>query len=78
VKLHEIGHKVKVLRLEKKLTQKELSTRCGISRITLGKIERGELGSTSVKTLDIILDTLGYEIALKTKQGFGLPLLDEL
>ena len=38
------------------------------SRVTLGKVERGELGNTFVKTLDIILASL----------GFGLPSLDEL
>lgn len=78
MKLYEIGSKIKKLREEKKLTQEELAKSCGLSRVTLGKVERGELGNTSVKTLDLILSYLGYELELKTNQGFGLPNLDEL
>ena len=78
MKLYEIGQQIKTLREAKKLTQEQLSTKCGISRVTLGKVERGELGNTSVKTLDIILASLGLEIEFKTIRGFGLPNLDEL
>ena len=78
MKLYEIGQQIKTLREAKKLTQEQLATKCGISRVTLGKVERGELGNTSVKTLDIILFCLGNEIEFKTTQGFGLPNLDEL
>ncbi|MFA9239095.1 MAG: helix-turn-helix domain-containing protein [Candidatus Paceibacteria bacterium] len=78
MKLYEIGQQIKTLREAKKLTQEQLALKCGISRVTLGKVERGELGNTSVKTLDIILASLGLEIEFKTIQGFGLPNLDEL
>jgi transcriptional regulator with XRE-family HTH domain len=78
LKLYEIGQQIKTLREAKKLTQEQLASKCGISRVTLGKVERGELGNTSVKTLDIILASLGLEIEFKTIQGFGLPSLDEL
>ena len=78
MKLYEIGQQIKTLREAKKLTQEQLATKCGISRVTLGKVERGELGNTSVKTLDIILASLGLEMDFKTIRGFGLPNLDEL
>jgi transcriptional regulator with XRE-family HTH domain len=78
MKLHEIGSEIKRLRIQKNLTQEELATKSGISRVTLGKVERGELGSTSVKTLDIILSNLNQEIEFKSNIGFGLPNLDEL
>jgi transcriptional regulator with XRE-family HTH domain len=78
LKLYEIGQQIKTLREAKKLTQEQLASKCGISRVTLGKVERGELGNTSVKTLDIILANLGLEIEFKTIRGFGLPTLDEL
>ena len=78
LKLYEIGENIKTLRKAKKLTQEQLAVKCGISRVTLGKVERGELGNTSVKTLDIILASLGLEIEFKTIRGFGLPNLDEL
>ena len=78
MKLYEIGQQIRILREAKKLTQEQLASKCGISRVTLGKVERGELGNTSVKTLDIILASLGLEIEFKTIRGFGLPSLDEL
>ena len=78
MKLYEIGQQIRTLRETKKLTQEQLASKCGISRVTLGKVERGELGNTSVKTLDIILASLGLEIEFKTIQGFGLPNLDKL
>jgi len=78
LKLYEIGQQIKTLREAKKITQEQLASKCGISRVTLGKVERGELGNTSVKTLDIILASLGLEIEFKTIRGFGLPTLDEL
>ncbi len=78
MKLYEIGQQIKTLREAKKLTQEQLASKCGISRVTLGKVERGELGNTSVKTLDIILASLGLEIEFKTIRGFGLPNQKEL
>ncbi len=78
MKLFEIGQKIKKLREEKKLTQEDLANTCGISRVTLGKIEQGKLGNTSVKTLDLVLAKLGLELEFKTINNFGLPSLDEL
>ncbi|MCX6051645.1 MAG: helix-turn-helix transcriptional regulator [Campylobacterales bacterium] len=78
MKLYEIGKKIKELRKDKKMTQEQLAIQAGISRVTLGKIERGEFGSVSIKTLDILLFNLGYEIEFKTLSGFGLPVLDEI
>jgi len=78
LKLDEIGMKIKSLRKEKGLTQKQLAEIAGLSRVTLGKLERGQIGSITLKTIDIILDALGYEIDFERKAGFGLPALDEL
>jgi len=74
--LSEIGIKIKSLRKEKKMTQVTLASISGISRVTLGKIEKGHFGSVSLKTADIIINTLGYEIDFRVKNGFGLPALD--
>ena len=70
--------KIKSLRKEKGLTQKQLAEIAGLSRVTLGKLERGQIGFITLNTIDIILDALGYEIDIKRKTGFGLPALDEL
>ena len=78
MKLHEIGSKIKSLRKEQKLTQQELADKCGISRVTLGKLERGEVANISLKTLDILVNTLGFEIDFAQKSNFGLLTLDQL
>ena len=80
MQLYEIGTKIKELRKDKGLTQEYLSNLSGISRITLGKLERGEVSSVSIKTLDIILNALDYEIDMKSKNSdsFGLPSLESL
>ena len=75
MQLQEIGIRIKDLRKEKKLTQENLALKCGISRVTLGKIEKGSMGNVSVKTLDLILFNLGYEIKFVLKNDFGLPTL---
>ena len=78
MKLDELGTKIKALRKESGFTQEELAKLAGISRVTLGKLERSQLGSITLKTIDIILDALGYELDFKRKNSFGLPTLDEL
>lgn len=77
MQLYELGVKIKALRKEKGLTQEQLSKQCGISRVTLGKLERGEVSSVSIKTLDLILSALSYEIEFisNNSDSFGLPVL---
>jgi transcriptional regulator with XRE-family HTH domain len=72
MKLYDIGSKIRDLRKEKSLTQEQLSKLCGISRVTFGKIERGEVTSVSIHVLDLILANLGYEIEFKSINDFGL------
>ncbi len=76
--LPEIGIKIKTLRKEQRITQETLASLSGISRVTLGKIEKGHFGSVSLKTVDIIINALGYEIDIKMKNGFGLPVLEQI
>ncbi|MCH9741221.1 MAG: helix-turn-helix transcriptional regulator [Epsilonproteobacteria bacterium] len=79
MKLFEIGSKIRELRKAKGITQEELAQVADISRVTLGKLERGQVGAVSVKSLDVILDFLGYEIEFKRKDefGFGIPVFGE-
>ena len=79
MKLFDIGAKIRELRKAKGVTQEELAKIADISRVTLGKLERGQVGAVSVKRLDVILDFLGYEIEFKRKDdfGFGIPVLGE-
>ena len=79
MKLYEIGPKIKELRKKRKITQANLSKLAGISRVTLGKLERGEISAISIKALDIILDALDFEIDFKSNysDSFGLPILGD-
>jgi len=77
MKIFEIGTTIRKLRKEKGMTQEALANLANISRVTLGKLERGQMGAVSVVTLDIILDALGYELEFKSKEGFGIPVFGE-
>lgn len=80
MKLFEIGPKIKELRKGKGITQARLAEIAGISRVTLGKLERSEIASISIGTLDMILNALEYEIDIKSNfsRSFGLLSLDEM
>ena len=79
MKLFDIGKRVKELRKEQNLTQEELAKKSGISRVTLGKLERGQMGAVSIRTLDVILHSLNYELSIsQCLEGFGIPTLDEM
>lgn len=76
MKLHEIGPKIKSLRKDARLTQAELANIAGISRVTYGRLERGEIATVSIKTVDVVMSALGYEIDFKMKEAFGIPVLN--
>lgn len=75
-----IGEFIRKKRKEQKLTLAQLSNIGGITRVTLAKIEKGQLGAVSMKTVLYIIDALGYKISIteKPKNNFGIPNLDEL
>ena len=52
-----LGENIKLARKRRKLTQKLISERTGLSRVTLGKIEKGE-GSVSIGHYQIVLSAL--------------------
>lgn len=78
MRLFEIGTEIKKLRKDKDITQLQLAKMSGISRVTLGKLERGEVVSVSIKVLDLILNALSCEIDFKSQNSdsYGLPDLD--
>ncbi len=80
MKLFEIGASIKSLRKDKGLTQADVAKVAGISRVTLGKLERGQMTSISIKTLDLILHLLDHEITFTplNQNSFGLPNPDSL
>ena len=55
-----LGENIKLARKRRRLTQKLISERTGLSRVTLGKIERGE-GSVSIGHYQVVLGVLNLE-----------------
>ena len=68
--LLELGESIKKLRKEKNLTQEELATQVGISRVTLSKLENGYIASISIVTLNDILNHLGYQLDINPLNPF--------
>lgn len=62
--LKRIGNKIRILRKEKKLTQKELATSIGTNYIQIGRIERKGVNSTIImlRKIAIVLNVNLSEI----------------
>ena len=58
-----VGLQLKLARVERELTQKELEYKSGISAVTIGAIETGK-GNPKLKTIMTLAKTLGYNIKL--------------
>lgn len=55
-------YKIKELRTERKITQKELCRKANISRQTLIDLESGKIVNTTVTTLQKIADALSCKV----------------
>ena len=71
--IRELGHRVRVARLRRRLDQAELARTCHIARTTLQRIEGGNPG-VAVGSLYTVLWTLGL---LPTAAGTADPEADE-
>ena len=65
--LEKLGKEIKKLRKEKNWTQDDLEKRAGITKRTISKIENGFIDEVGIKKVEIILDLLGVEFALRPK-----------
>lgn len=63
----QISVEIKRIRMEKKLSQKTLAERSGISRATLIAIEQGSSNMT-METFLNLMDTLGMDISMVPKK----------
>jgi len=59
--LRRFGRRLKVLRLERDLTQQQLADAAGFDRTFIGKLERGESG-VNVDRLDDLARALGLTV----------------
>ena len=70
MEFYEISQKIKNLRKAKKLSQIDLAEHVGISRQTLSKLEKGEIGKISLQVFIKILEALDHEIQIEEKKPF--------
>lgn len=57
----KFGKRIRQLRLERDLTQEELSNKCGLDMSYIGRIERGEQSSALV-TISALAKGLGVSV----------------
>ena len=60
--LRHLGARIKAARERSSLTQNELATRAGVSRIYIAKLEGGDRQSPSLPVLDRIAKALGVPL----------------
>jgi transcriptional regulator with XRE-family HTH domain len=70
MEFYKIGEKIKELRKEKGLTQEQLALRCGTTRQTLSKLEKGHINKLSLQLFIKILEALEYELEIEEKKPF--------
>jgi len=70
MEFYNIATRIKEIRKSKKLTQTEVAKKVGITRQTLAKLEKGEIGKVSLLAFIKILDVLEYELEIEEKKPF--------
>lgn len=58
----DIGRRIAIIRKEKRLTQKELAEKAGISANYLRRIETGKCPAHQIKLVSRIADALGVDL----------------
>lgn len=78
MEFYKIAERIKEIRKAKKLTQTQLATQVGITRQTLAKLEKGEIGKVSLLAFIKILDVLEYEVEIEERKPFYYFDVEEL
>ena len=74
--LFKIGRQIQLARKSRKLTQAELGKALGMSRTTIGQIEKGTVQDIGVRKLIRLLEFLGLEV--RVRQAGRPPTQEEL
>ena len=74
--LFEIGRKIHQTRKSRKITQADLGKALGMSRTTIGQIEKGTVQEIGVRKLIRLLEFLGLE--MRVRPAGRPPTLEEL
>jgi len=64
----KISEQIKEIRLSQKITQKELAKKAGLSRVSIGEIERGN-SSPTTSNLNQIAEALGGKLIIYIQEG---------
>ena len=67
----QMGKKIRYIRTQEQLTQKQLAIKCGISKGYLSDIERGRT-MPSFKIVYLLMETLGYELVFEKRFSITL------
>ncbi len=65
MRLQEIGYEVRRARIGRSLTQAELATAAGLSRVTLNRLETGRFPDLGAKKLQTLLEHVGLTLAIQ-------------
>ena len=76
MEIKEIGTEVAKARRERGLSQDKLAKASGVSRITISKLERGDISELGIRKLGRVLAVLSLEITLR--HASALPTLDDM
>ena len=63
--LSEIGKQIRAARKNRRLTQAHLASALGMSRTTIGQIEKGTIQDIGIRKVIRILEFLGLEVAVR-------------
>jgi transcriptional regulator with XRE-family HTH domain len=74
--LMEIGTQIRLARKDRKLTQAGLASALGMSRTTIGQIEKGNVQDIGIRKVIRLLEFLGLE--LRVRPSGAPPTLEEL
>jgi len=65
MRLQEIGYQIRQARVARGLTQAQLASAAGISRVTLNQLESGVFPDLGVRKLQAVLDQVGLRLSIQ-------------
>ena len=65
--LQELGKEIQILRKNKQWSQDSMEQYSGITKRTISKIENGFIDEVGIKKVEVLLDLLGVEFAIRPK-----------
>lgn len=68
MKIHDLGHKIRIARNQKRMTQQALADAAGVSRTTLNLLENGLARDIGLEKAERILGKLGLSLAIEAAQ----------